>query len=260
MRRRARRGCRVALRRVGRRNRPDCSGTQEAGWSTADLQILKVGVAHGRRGGAALRASFCLAWRPTHATWARATCSLEVRAGNEGAQAFYESLGFRPHRRAPALLFRPRGRRHHGRSRCRWRPATWLAWRLQVDAARADALLARRMGASMAKKARFCVRFPAPARRLFRKITPGRDSSYARFELAENPYAKRDLRQFESGHVSERRYCDEQDGCPNVGGCPTFIDCGVVRSSWPSSLRATRRRPPSWMAPATWWPTWWRRR
>ena len=165
MRQRARRGCRVALRRVGRRNRPDCSGTQEVGWSTAACRSSRWAWLT-RRGGAALRASFCLAWRPTHATWARPRvlwrCAPATRAPRRSTNRSVSPASARaraiiPTARTPSSWKVP----------CRWRPATWLAWPCRWMR-RAPMRCWHGNGCSMAKKARFA-RFPAPARRLFRK-------------------------------------------------------------------------------------------
>lgn len=83
------------------------------GWVVdGDVQILKVGTdpAWRRRGIAReLLAHVAADARNLGAQ----TVSLEVRAGNEGAQALYKALGLTPVGNASPLLLRPRGCAHH---------------------------------------------------------------------------------------------------------------------------------------------------
>ena len=93
------------------------------GWVVdGDLQILKVGVAPEGASAWQWRASFWPAWRPMRATWVQARVRSKCAPATSGAQAFYEALGLQGHRHASALLFRPRGRRHHGRPAASCRP------------------------------------------------------------------------------------------------------------------------------------------
>ncbi len=153
------------------------------GWVVdGGLQILKVGVAHeARRRGIAreLLSRVAADARDLGA----ATCSLEVRAGNEGAQAFYESLGFarigaRPRYysdREDAVIM-------EGPLPLASRDVAGMA--LQVDAARADALLARDW-VQYGKKSPIC-EVSSPCSASLQEITPGRDSSLPD-SAGENP-------------------------------------------------------------------------
>ena len=110
------------------------------GWVVdGDLQILKVGVApEARRRGVAreLLARVAADARDLGAS----TCSLEVRAGNLGAQAFYEALGFK------GIGMRPRYYSDREDAVIMEGPLPLAArdvagMALQVDAARTDAVL-----------------------------------------------------------------------------------------------------------------------
>ena len=155
------------------------------GWVVdGGLQILKVGVGSRGSGGAASRAS-CLSRVAADARdLGAATCSLEVRAGNVGAprrstkRSASARMGARPRYYSDgedAVIM-------EGPLPLASRDVAGMA--LQVDAARADALLAREW-VQYGKKSPIC-EVSSPCSASLQEITPGRDSSLPD-SAGENP-------------------------------------------------------------------------
>ena len=118
-----------------------CSAMRGAGWSMGRCRSSKWGL-RPRRGAAASRASCWRAWRPTRATWALRHALWKCARATRARRAFYRALGLaevgvRPRYysdREDAVIMR-------GPVPVAVRDVAGMA--LQVDAARAESLLAR---------------------------------------------------------------------------------------------------------------------